>query len=84
MHIAIVLEFANHLIPNVEALVDAMWDKALKWIDVIKIGRTHLQDATPLTFGQDWSGYVTQLKDALKFNDIRSASLTQLERARPS
>ena len=60
MHIATVLEFANHLIPNVGALINAMWDKALKWIDVIKIGRTHLQDATPLTAGQEWSGYVTQ------------------------
>jgi fumarate hydratase class II len=65
MHIAIVLEFANHLIPNIEALIKTMWDKALKWIDILKIGRTHLQDATPLTLGQEWSGYVTQLKDAL-------------------
>ena len=65
MHIATVLEFANHLIPNVEALINVMWDKALKWVDIIKIGRTHLQDATPLTVGQEWSGYAVQLKDVL-------------------
>jgi fumarate hydratase class II len=65
MHIATVIEFTNHLIPNIEALAKAMWDKAVEWVDIVKIGRTHLQDATPLTFGQEWSGYVTQLKDAL-------------------
>jgi fumarate hydratase class II len=65
MHIATVLELTNHLIPHVEALIQAMWEKAVKWVDVVKIGRTHLEDATPLTVGQEWSGYVTQLKDAL-------------------
>jgi len=65
MHIATVLELANHLIPNVEALINSIWEKAMKWVDVVKIGRTHLQDATPLTVGQEWSGYVTQLKDSL-------------------
>ncbi len=65
MHIATVLEFANHLIPNVKALRDALWNKAVAWVDVVKIGRTHLQDATPLTVGQEWSGYATQLSDAL-------------------
>ena len=64
MHIATVLELTNHLIPQVEALIEAMWEKAVAWVDVVKIGRTHLQDATPLTVGQEWSGYVTQLKDA--------------------
>jgi fumarate hydratase, class II len=66
MHIATVLEFANHLIPHVKALRDALWNKAIAWEDVVKIGRTHLQDATPLTVGQEWSGYVTQLSDALE------------------
>jgi fumarate hydratase class II len=45
-------------------LIDALWSKAVQWVDVVKIGRTHLQDATPLTVGQEWSGWVTQLKDA--------------------
>jgi fumarate hydratase, class II len=67
MHIATVLEFADHLIPSVEMLISAMWEKAVEWVDVVKIGRTHLQDATPLTVGQEWSGYVTQLRDALAF-----------------
>ena len=39
--------------------------KAREWVDIVKIGRTHLQDATPLTVGQEWSGYATQLDDAL-------------------
>jgi fumarate hydratase class II len=65
MHVATVLEFANHLIPSVEALIRALWTKARSWVDVVKIGRTHLQDATPLTVGQEWSGYATQMEDAL-------------------
>jgi len=65
MHIATVLEFTDRLIPRVEALIGTMWEKAVAWVDVVKIGRTHLQDATPLTVGQEWSGYVTQLKDAI-------------------
>jgi fumarate hydratase, class II len=65
MHIATVLELANHLIPNVEALINAIREKAIKWVDVVKIGRTHLQDATPLTVGQEWSGYMTQLNDSI-------------------
>ena len=65
MHIATVLAFDRHLIPAVSALRDAFWAKAYEWVDVVKIGRTHLQDATPLTVGQEWSGYATQLDDAL-------------------
>jgi fumarate hydratase class II len=42
MHIATVIEFTNHLIPNTEALVKAIWDKAVEWVDIVKIGRTHL------------------------------------------
>ena len=65
MHIATVLAFDRHLIPAVSELRDAVWAKARDWVDVVKIGRTHLQDATPLTVGQEWSGYATQLDDAL-------------------
>jgi fumarate hydratase class II len=65
MHIATVLEFSNRLMPAVTTLKDAIWAKARKWVDIVKIGRTHLQDATPLTVGQEWSGYATQLDDAL-------------------
>ena len=66
MHIATVLEFKDRLIPHVEALEKAVWKNAQEWKDVVKIGRTHLQDATPLTVGQEWSGYATQLHDALE------------------
>jgi len=65
MHIATVLEFSDRLIPAVASLTDAIKTKALEWVDVVKIGRTHLQDATPLTVGQEWSGYAAQLDDAL-------------------
>jgi fumarate hydratase class II len=66
MHIATVLELTNHLIPNVEALINEIREKAIKWVDIVKIGRTHLQDATPLTVGQEWSGYMAQLKDSVE------------------
>ncbi|WP_037463952.1 class II fumarate hydratase [Shimazuella kribbensis] len=78
MHIATVLEFSNRLIPRIEALIDVMWEKAVGWVDVVKIGRTHLQDATPLTVGQEWSGYVTQLKDALQLIKNSMSGLYQL------
>ncbi|HXP92701.1 MAG TPA: class II fumarate hydratase [Candidatus Binatia bacterium] len=78
MHIATVFEFSNHLIPAVEKLADAMWEKAVAWVDVVKIGRTHLQDATPLTVGQEWSGYVTQLRDGLAFLKASMRGLYQL------
>jgi fumarate hydratase class II len=65
MHIATVMEFTNHLFPNVEGLVNSIKAKTMEWVHVIKLGRTHLQDAIPLTVGQEWSGYAIQLRDAL-------------------
>jgi fumarate hydratase, class II len=65
MHIATVMEFTNHLFPNVEGLINSIKAKAMEWTHVIKLGRTHLQDAIPLTVGQEWSGYAVQLRDAL-------------------
>jgi fumarate hydratase, class II len=65
MHIAGVLELKTHLFPKVSALIDAIDAKAKQWQRVIKIGRTHLEDAVPLSVGQEWSGYVAQLRDAL-------------------
>jgi fumarate hydratase class II len=64
MHIATLLEIRDHTLPRLDELIDAVWAKALAWVDVVKIGRTHLQDATPLTVGQEWSGWATQLRDA--------------------
>jgi len=65
MHIASVLEVKNYLLPRVEALAGAIEAKAKQWNDVVKIGRTHLEDAVPLTVGQEWSGYAAQLRDAI-------------------
>jgi fumarate hydratase class II len=76
-HIAAVLEFSDRLIPAVEALTEAIRKRAREWVDVVKIGRTHLQDATPLTVGQEWSGYATQLDDSLA---LVRASLQRLYR----
>ena len=66
MHIAAVLEFEEELLPSLTKLKDAMKAKADEFDRIIKIGRTHLQDATPLTLGQEFSGYVTQLEYGIK------------------
>jgi fumarate hydratase class II len=63
MNIAAVLGIKQRLLPAVEALRDALDAKARDWADIIKIGRTHLQDAVPLTLGQEFSGYVGMLAD---------------------
>lgn len=61
MHVAAVLELEESLLPSLKSLRDAMQKKAEQFDKIIKIGRTHLQDATPLTLGQEFSGYITQL-----------------------
>ena len=66
IHVAIVDRIHQHLIPAVTALRDALADKAEAFKDIVKTGRTHLQDATPLTLGQEFSGYVAQLNNALR------------------
>ena len=65
MYIAAAVETTRQLIPSVKALRDALHLKARAWMDIVKIGRTHLQDATPITLGQEWSGYVGLLDDNL-------------------
>jgi fumarate hydratase class II len=62
MHIAAVLDLEQSLLPSLVALKDALKAKSQQFEKIIKIGRTHLQDATPLTLGQEFSGYVTQLE----------------------
>ena len=66
IHVAVVDRIHNHLIPSVTALRDALSAKAEAFKDIVKTGRTHLQDATPLTLGQAFSGYVTQLNNSLR------------------
>ena len=61
MHIAAVLELEGGLLPSLKSLRNALQKKVDKFQEIIKIGRTHLQDATPLTLGQEFSGYVAQL-----------------------
>jgi fumarate hydratase class II len=61
MHIAAATETARRLLPAVKNLRDALDAKAKEFADIVKIGRTHLQDATPLTLGQEFSGYVNML-----------------------
>jgi fumarate hydratase class II len=64
MHIATLIEVRQHMLPRLSELIDSVWAKAVEWVEVVKIGRTHLQDAVPLTVGQEWSGWATQLRDA--------------------
>ncbi len=63
MYIAAAVNVKQRLMPAVTALRDAIDAKARAWADIVKIGRTHMQDATPLTLGQEWSGYVGMLDD---------------------
>jgi fumarate hydratase class II len=65
MNIAAAVSVKERLIPAVSALRDAIATKAEEWKDIVKIGRTHMQDATPLTLGQEWSGYAGMLSDNL-------------------
>lgn len=62
MHIAAVMEIQNRLIPSLEALRNSLHQKVKEFEKIIKIGRTHTQDATPLTLGQEFSGFLTQVR----------------------
>ena len=62
MHIATLTEIDDRLVPSVKALHDEIADKSAQWMDVVKIGRTHLEDAVPLSVGQEWSGWAAQLQ----------------------
>ena len=66
MHVAVVLELEQQLLPAVEQLAAALQAKATSYAGLVKIGRTHLQDAVPLSLGQEFSGYVMQLQLALE------------------
>ncbi|KAF9056279.1 L-Aspartase-like protein [Panaeolus papilionaceus] len=66
MHVAVAVELNNSLLPALTELRDALDQKAKEFAHIIKIGRTHLQDATPLTLGQEFSGYVQQLTNGIE------------------
>ena len=78
MHIAVVEEVHRRLIPMVTKLKDALAAKSNEFKDIIKIGRTHLMDATPLTLGQEFSGYVQQLINGLERIDGGMTRLYEL------
>ena len=78
MHVAAALEITRRLVPSVQALRDALAVKAREFAGIVKIGRTHLQDAVPLTLGQEFSGYVAQLDGALARIDATLPGLLAL------
>ena len=78
MHIACYKMLVETTIPGIEQLRDTLQAKAEKFKDVVKIGRTHLMDATPLTIGQEFSGYVSQLNHGLKALQNTLAHLSEL------
>ena len=78
IHLAVVDRIVHHLQPMVKKLRDSLSDKSIAFAKIVKIGRTHLQDATPLTLGQEFSGYVQQLNNALRAIDHALPHLCEL------
>ncbi len=78
MHIAAVEEMVHRLLPSVRALRDALHEKEVEYADVVKIGRTHLMDAVPLTLGQEFSGYVAQLTADIERIELTLPGLYEL------
>ncbi len=78
MHIACAEEIEHRLIPALQKLRNALNDKAQAWKDIIKIGRTHTQDATPVTLGQEFSGYATQVENGIARIEQTMPMLMQL------
>src|SRR5712672_1633678 len=78
MHIACAEEIVHRLVPALQKLHNALNDKAQAWKDIIKIGRTHTQDATPLTLGQEFSGYTQQVENGIKRIKMTLPDLMQL------
>ena len=78
MHIAAAEEIVHRLLPALQNLRNALNDKAEAWKDIIKIGRTHTQDATPLTLGQEFSGYAQQVDNGIERIEQTLPKLMQL------
>jgi len=78
MHVATVLELDTILLPQADAFATAIEAKSNEWMDVVKTGRTHLQDAVPLTVGQEWSGYAVQVRNAIAGVRASMAGLYEL------
>ncbi len=78
MHIAAAVEIQSKLLPAVRTLAEALDEKARAWDSIVKIGRTHLQDATPIRLGQEFSGYASQMHHAADRLDRALATLGEL------
>ncbi|MCA1998468.1 MAG: class II fumarate hydratase [Hyphomicrobiales bacterium] len=78
MHIACSVEVVNRLLPALRHLHKALDAKAKAWADIIKIGRTHTQDATPITLGQEFSGYAQQIENGVKRIEMTLPMLMEL------
>jgi fumarate hydratase class II len=78
MHVAAAEQMVHRMLPALDQLRASLQEKSTAWADVVKIGRTHLQDATPLTVGQEFSGYVQQLVDAMRCVDQTLPALYEL------
>jgi fumarate hydratase, class II len=78
MHIACVEEIHHRLLPALQHLRNALNDKAMQWAKIIKIGRTHTQDATPVTLGQEFSGYTQQVQNGISRIEQTLPMLMQL------
>jgi fumarate hydratase class II len=78
MHIAAAEEVSGRLLPALRALLAALDEKAEAWAHIIKIGRTHTQDATPLTLGQEFSGYAQQVRNGITRIEMTLPMLMQL------
>ena len=78
MHIAAVTRVEAYLLPRVAQLRDTLAKKSREYMSIVKIGRTHLQDATPITLGQELSGWVAQLDNAIKTIEATLPQLREL------
>ena len=78
MHVAAVVAIRRRLLPSLQQLRDTLAAKASQFDDIVKIGRTHLQDATPLTLGQEFSGYAAQLEHARRHMEAALPHLSEL------
>ncbi len=78
MHIAAHMMLVDRVLPALDTLISTLRAKADRWSDIVKIGRTHLQDATPLTVGQEWSGYAAALSDSREALVADSSGLLRL------
>ena len=78
MHIATVIKTNQILFPALEELEAELWKKANDWASIVKIGRTHTQDAVPITLGQEFSGYAQQVKNGIQRIKNKMEEVSQL------